>query len=104
MPRVTGTRLGRSRLFVTALLLAMLGLTPVLRAAGASPSGPTCASPAPGRPIFITDKCQDPRFNDGYAFVSVDEVRTAPVPYTVVYGGFRGTDARFAFYFPPASE
>jgi len=31
-------------------------------------------------------------------------VRQAPVPHRFVYGGFRGTDARFAFYFPPAEE
>jgi hypothetical protein len=54
--------------------------------------------------MFITEQCVDPRFNDGYAYVELDELRQAPVPHRVVYGGFRGTDARFAFYFPAANE
>ena len=31
-------------------------------------------------------------------------MRTTPVPHRYVHGGFRGTDARFAFYFPPADQ
>jgi hypothetical protein len=60
----------------------------------------TCAPPAPGAPMFVTETCVDPRFNDGYAFIDIDEVRDAPVPHRFVHGGFTGTDARFAFYFP----
>jgi hypothetical protein len=60
----------------------------------------TCTSPAAGEPIFITEQCVDPRFNSGYLFVDIDEVRTTPIPHRFVHGGFRGTDARFAFYFP----
>ena len=97
------SRPGPTRMAVGGLLLAALGAAPV-HAFGASPGGPTCTSPGPGRPLFITETCQDPRFNDGYAFVSSYDVHQAPVPYTVVTGGFRGTDARFAFYFPPASQ
>lgn len=104
MRAATADRPRRVRFTVMAVVVAMLGLTPLLPAAAASPPGPTCTSPAPGEPIFITDQCQDPRFNDGYAFVSVQELRQAPVPYTFVSGGFRGTDARFAFYFPQATE
>ena len=96
-------RTGRGRMVTAGLLLAVLGAAP-LHAFGAGPAGPTCTSPGPGRPLFITETCQDPRFNDGYAFVSSVDVRQAPVPYTVVTGGFRGTDARFALYFPPASQ
>jgi hypothetical protein len=41
----------------------------------------------------------DPQFNDAY--VEVDELRTDPVPHRYMRGGFKGTDARFSFYFPP---
>ncbi|MDR2858658.1 MAG: PKD domain-containing protein [Novosphingobium sp.] len=34
-------------------------------------------------------------------FVDHDEARSEPVPHRYVSGGFRGTDARFSFYFPP---
>jgi hypothetical protein len=87
-----------------------LGAVFVLLAAGstgqtaAADTAPTCAPPADGEPMFVTEECVDPRFNDGYAFVGIDEVRQAPVPHRFVYGGFRGTDARFAFYFPSEAE
>ena len=31
------------------------------------------------------------------------DLRDREVPYTYIHGGFRGTDATFSFYFPPAS-
>ena len=92
------------RWLVLGLVTALLAAGGARQTAKAAEPNPTCTSPAPGTPIFITNRCEDPRFNDGYAFVEVHEVRQAPVPYTFVYGGFRGTDARFAFYFPPASQ
>lgn len=61
-----------------------------------------CAPPAPGEPMFITDDCTDPRFNDPR--IDIDEMRTTPVPHRYVHGFFAGTDARFAFYFPPAEQ
>ena len=57
-----------------------------------------CAPPAPGGPMFVTGDCVDPRFNDPY--VDIDEQRNTPVPHRYVHGGFKGTDARFSFYFP----
>ena len=33
-------------------------------------------------------------------YLDVDEERTEPVPHRYVHGGFRGTEARFSFYFP----
>jgi hypothetical protein len=42
----------------------------------------------------------DPLFADPY--VDVDEWRDAPVRHRFVHGGFKGTDTRFSFYFPPA--
>ena len=35
-------------------------------------------------------------------FVDGDEWRDGPVRHRYVHGGFEGTDARFAFHFPPA--
>lgn len=96
---------GRARLLRVVLAGAMAMLAgPVAKGATAAEEAPTCTAPAVGEPIFITEECVDPRFNDGYAFIDVDEVRQAPVPHRFVYGGFRGTDARFALYFPAADQ
>ena len=61
-----------------------------------------CAPPAPGAPMFVTGGCVDHRFNDPY--VDIDEQRNTPVPHRYVHGGFKGTDARFSFYFPPREQ
>ena len=71
-------------------------------------------------PIMVTADSVDPRFNDPY--IDVDEWRDAPAPATnvfgqivplsdewadpsvrhrYVHGGFKGTDAKFVFAFPP---
>ena len=74
--------------------------------ATASATQPTCTSPGPGKPIFITADCVDPRFNDPYIIEDTPVNATVwgvPVPYTYIHGGFGGTDATFSFYFPPAS-
>jgi PKD domain len=74
-----------------------------------SATQPTCASPGPGKPIFITADCVDPRFNDPYIIEDTtvpaanSTVQGVSVPYTYIHGGFRGTDATFSIYFPPAS-
>ena len=47
----------------------------------------------------LTGDCVDPRFNDPY--VDIDEQRNMPVPHRYVPGGFKGTDAKFSFYFAP---
>lgn len=92
-------RRGRIVLVIVLGVVAMLG-GPTAPPSAAATTPPTCAPPAQGEPMFITEDCVDPRFNDGYAFVDIDEVRQVPVPHRFVYGGFRGTDARFAFSFP----
>jgi len=46
----------------------------------------------------ITEQTVDPKYRDPY--VDVNELRQQPVPHRYVHGGFRGTDARFSFYFP----
>src|SRR3990172_9827670 len=55
-----------------------------------------------GDPLFITDECTDPRFHD--PVIDLVEERTSPVPHTFMHGHFPGTDARFAFYFPPPEK
>ena len=44
----------------------------------------------------------DPLFDTPY--IDVDEWRDDPVCHRFVHGGFEGTDARFAMYFPPAER
>jgi hypothetical protein len=50
-------------------------------------------------PLFVTEESVDPQFNQ--PFVEVNEQRSTPVPHRYVNGGFKGTNARFSFYFPP---
>jgi len=89
-------------LLVLSMLAVLVGSVPQSLMAATTP--PTCASPAPGEPMLITEDCVDPRFNDGYAFIDIDEVRQLPVPHRFVHGGFQGTDARFGFYFPEPAK
>src|SRR5271165_1558910 len=46
-----------------------------------------------------TAPATDPLFNEPY--IDVDEWRDKPVRHRYVHGGFKGTEAKFAFYFPP---
>jgi hypothetical protein len=50
----------------------------------------------------VTEDSIDPQFNDPY--IEVNELRTHPVPHRYVRGGFKATDARFSFYFPPKEQ
>ena len=40
----------------------------------------------------------------GPPFVDIDEHRTEPFPHRYVHGGFKDTDTRFSFYFPPKEQ
>ncbi len=53
-------------------------------------------------PLFVTGESIDPDFAE--PFVELDELRTDPVPHRYVNGGFKGTNARFSFYFPPEEQ
>src|ERR1700756_5851732 len=53
-------------------------------------------------PVQVTGDSVDPLFSEPY--IDVNEPRDAPVPHRYVHGGFRGTDARFSFYFPPPEQ
>ena len=47
----------------------------------------------------MTPSASDPRFSQPH--IDVREWRDTPVRHQYVHGGFRDTDARFSFYFPP---
>jgi hypothetical protein len=50
----------------------------------------------------ITADSVDPVYSQPY--IEIDERRDVPVPHRYIHGGFKGTDARFSFYFPPAEQ
>ena len=52
--------------------------------------------------VQVTQDSVDPLFKEPY--VDVRELRSDPAPHHYVHGGFKGTDARFSFYFPPADR
>ena len=54
------------------------------------------------KPLFVTEETIDPDFAE--PFTDIDEQRTDPVPHRYISGGFRGTKARFSFYFPPTGQ
>lgn len=54
------------------------------------------------RPLKVTEDSLDPVFAE--PFIEVNELRTEPVPHRYVHGGFKGTHARFSFYFPPEEQ
>ena len=52
--------------------------------------------------VRVTADSLDPDYAE--PLVDVNEERSEPVPHRYVSGGFRGTDARFSFYFPPPQQ
>jgi len=52
--------------------------------------------------VRTTSQSVDPDYND--PVIDVDEERVDPVPHRYVHGHFRGTQARFSFYFPPKEQ
>jgi len=49
-----------------------------------------------------TTPAADPLF--GQPYVDQDEWRNTPVRHRYVHGGFKGTETRFSFYFPPTAQ
>src|SRR5262245_13044527 len=95
--RHTGARAQFLQKVVTSAAVALGSLTLAKTA-----SAVDCVPPAPGEPTFVDDTCTDVKWNT--PFIDIDEMRTTPVPHRYVHGGFTGTPARFAFYFPPAAQ
>ena len=78
-------------------LAAALGLA--LTAAAVSNAALAAPEPA-ARPLYSPDA--DPLFAQPY--VDADEMRDTPVRHRYVHGGFKGTETRFSFYFPPKEQ
>lgn len=64
---------------------------------------PASAMAAPGSAIQQPQYQPDDSFF-GPAYIDIDETRQSPVPHRYIHGGFRNTDTRFSFYFPPANK
>ena len=75
---------------------ALAALLPLLALAAAPPAS-TAGAPAMTQPA-----AEDPLFREPY--VDIDEWRDAPVRHHYIHGGFKGTETRFSFYFPPAEK
>lgn len=67
----------------------------------AQPPAAASAQAAAG-PMQVTADVIDPQYDEPY--IEVDEERSEPAPHRYVHGGFKGTDARFSFYFPPKAR
>lgn len=67
-----------------------------------------CASPArsePGQPPagqVAAGNASEALFSQPY--IDIDEWRSVPVRHRYVHGGFRGTELKFSFYFPPKGQ
>lgn len=48
--------------------------------------------------IYVTDSV---KFQHEHAYIDVDQWRDEPIRHRYLHGGFKGTDCRFSFYFPP---
>jgi hypothetical protein len=65
--------------------------------------GAAAAADAPNtRPTTTATPAPDPLFAQPY--IDKDEWRDMPVRHRYVHGGFKGTDTRFSFYFPPKDQ
>lgn len=54
-------------------------------------------------PLAVEEEVSvDPLFKEPY--IDIDEWRDVPVRHRYVHGGFRGTQTRFSFYFPPKDQ
>jgi hypothetical protein len=87
----------RTLLMRACLLASMIALV-IFPGIGAM----THAQQAAGMPPARDAVKADPILNQPY--VDVDEWRDKPVRHRFVHGGFKGTEARFAFYFPPKEQ
>jgi hypothetical protein len=89
-PRASGAHT-RTLLALVILCSSGFGSTPAFAQGGA-----TTATARPDASV------RDSLFTQPYT--DVDEWRDTPVRHRYVHGGFRGTETRFSFYFPPASQ
>ena len=78
-------------------VIAILALALLTAGSRSAQSQQTNATP----PATTTDSV-DPTFKEPY--IDVDEWRDKPVRHRYVHGGFKGTEGRFSFYFPPKDK
>ena len=69
------------------------------------PAAPACLAKSVSGPLFVTEACTDPLLNKPYIDVRkqgslTDASSGISATFLYVHGGFTGTKARFAFYFP----
>ena len=84
----------RARPTMAGFLLAVM-LAPghiLLAATPASGVASKAEAPAAADPLFKAP------------YIDIEEWRDAPVRHRYVHGGFKGTDTRFSFYFPPKEQ
>ena len=89
------SKAGRGILLAGLLTAACGAMT-----ASAQPAPRPVPAPAPAPALYSPDN--DPYFAQPY--VDIDEWRDGPVRHRYVHGGFKGTDTRFSFYFPPRQQ
>lgn len=85
---------------LAAVLAATLVGASALPAIAADARAPAKA-PAPAAPAQAA-ATEDALFAQPY--IDIDEWRDAPVRHRYVHGGFKGTETRFSFYFPPKDQ
>ncbi|MEO6091711.1 MAG: hypothetical protein ABIT04_01910 [Novosphingobium sp.] len=85
-----------SRRMIRVLLAGAAGVAGTGTAVVSAEAPAVAAAP----PLYSPDN--DPKWAQPY--VDVDEWRDAPVRHRYVHGGFRGTETRFSFYFPPKEQ
>ena len=91
MNNETRVLLGWHTLTVLAIATLIIGAADVARAQqSAAPQAAAAAKPS------------DPLFKEPY--IDIDEWRDKPVRHRYVHGGFKGTNARFSFYYPPKEQ
>src|SRR3954453_3035790 len=94
------TRMNGKRKFWGSTVL-LIGTVLGLAAAKAGvPTQAPAAGSASAPPLYSPDT--DPYFAQPY--IDIDEWRNTPVRHRYVHGGFKGTETRFSFYFPPTEQ
>jgi hypothetical protein len=83
-----------------SLLLIGSFAIPLMVALAATAPAAAQQAPTTATPLYTPET--DPLFAKPY--VDIDEWRDGPVRHRYVHGGFRGTDTRFSFYFPPKEQ
>ena len=106
--RMSGGSRWRGGALLVAAALLVVGVSPAVTAsneASASAPAPACQPQYGGGPLFVTAACVDPVLDQPYIDEDQPGTITDPttgvtVSFRYIHGGFTGTAARFAFYFP----